>query len=183
MGGVITKQFNIMEAVMSGRKRIKPWVWVVLAFVAIIIFGIVADWWKTHSALGWTIVVVLVLIIAFLAYRYASVRGWLGSRVKSAADKIIFEKVASGREPLPVPQREEVLKRARNRCENERCNYKGQPHIHHIDGNNSHNNLSNLVALCPNCHQQAHDGILTESQLHNWVKRDFQRLKARRSPA
>ena len=76
--------------------------------------------------------------------------------------------------------REEVLARASNRCENERCNYRGKPHIHHIDRNNSNNNLSNLVALCPNCHQKAEDGIFTESQLHNWVRRDNQRLQATR---
>jgi hypothetical protein len=104
---------------MSQCKRIRSEVWFALIFVAIIIFAIVAQWWKEHSAIGWTIVGVLFLIVAVLAYRYASVRGWLGGQMKSAANRVIFEKVASGREPLPQAKREEVLRRARNRCENE----------------------------------------------------------------
>ena len=166
---------------MAKRKRIRDEVWFAIVFVAIIVFALIANWWKEHSTLGWIIVGILLVIVAFLAYRFASVRGWLGRQAKSVATKAVFEPVASGREPLPPNKREEVLKRARFRCENGRCNYKGQPHIHHIDGNNSHNNLSNLVALCPNCHRQAHDGVLTESQLYNWVRRDFQRLKSKRS--
>jgi len=168
---------------MAKRKRIRDEVWFAIIFVAIIAFALVADWWKEHSTLGWIIVGLLLALVAFLAYRYASVRGWLWKQSKSAAKKAVFETVASGREPLPQDSRDEVLRRARNRCENERCNYKGKPHIHHIDGNNSHNNLSNLIGLCLNCHQSAHDGVLTESQLHNWVRRDFQRLKSRRSTA
>ena len=96
-------------------------------------------------------------------------------------DKTVFESIASSREPLPQDTRKEVPRRARFRCEKESCGYKGKPHIHHIDSDNSHNNLSNLVALCPNCHQSAHDGKLTESQLHNWVRRDFKKLRSRRS--
>ncbi len=151
--------------------------------MTILAFALIANWWKENSTIGWIIVIVLLAIVAFLAYRFVSVRGWLGRQVKTAAIKAVFEKVASGREPLPQGAREEVFRRAESRCENERCRYKGKPHIHHIDGNNSRNNLSNLVALCPNCHQSAHDGVLTESQLHNWVRRDYQRLKSKRSPA
>jgi 5-methylcytosine-specific restriction endonuclease McrA len=33
-----------------------------------------------------------------------------------------------------------------------------RPHIHHIDEDPSHNDLSNLLPLCPNCHlQDQHD--------------------------
>lgn len=30
-------------------------------------------------------------------------------------------------------------------------------HLHHIDGNHSNHDLSNLQVLCPNCHSQTHD--------------------------
>lgn len=44
----------------------------------------------------------------------------------------------------------------KNKCYN--CNFSewlNAPiplELHHIDGNNSNNNLSNLILLCPNCH-------------------------------
>lgn len=45
-----------------------------------------------------------------------------------------------------------------NKCE---CcgisEWNGKPlncELHHIDGNNSNNNLDNLIILCPNCHSQ-----------------------------
>ncbi len=168
---------------MAKRRSIREGFWFALIFIAIVIYALLADWWKENATLGWIILGILLAVLAFLLYRFASLRGWLRRQVKSVAQKAVFEEVASGREPLPQDKRNEVLKRASNRCENERCNQKVNPHIHHIDGNNSHNNLSNLIALCPNCHQKAHNGIFTESQLHNWVRRDFQRLKSRRATA
>lgn len=163
------KQKQVKEAV---------WIWVIVG--AIVIFSLLADWWQENAVLGWIILVILIAIGIFLLYRYATLRGWLGRQVKKTVAEVVFEEVASGREPLPARTREEVLKRARNRCENEQCNYNVQPHIHHIDANNSHNNLGNLVALCPSCHQKAHDGVFKETQLINWVRRDYRRLQSRR---
>lgn len=164
-----------------GKRRVKEGVWVAVAFFGLVVFALLADWWKENAAIGWTVIGVLSVLSAFFAYRYASFRGWLGRQVKSAAVKAVFEDVASDREPLPPDKRKEVLKRARYRCENESCSYKLKPHIHHIDGHHSHNYLPNLIALCPNCHQKAHDGVFTETQLGNWVRRDLKRLKSGRA--
>lgn len=166
---------------MAKRRSIREGFWIALFFIAVVVYALLADWWTENAILGWTILGTLLAVFAFLLYRFASLRGWLGRQVKSATEKAVFEDVASAREPLPQAKRNEVLKRARYHCENERCSYKGKPHIHHIDGNNSHNHPSNLIALCPNCHQKAHDGVFTESQLHNWLRRDLQRLKSRRA--
>lgn len=167
---------------MSKRnRRVRGELWIILMFIALVTYALIADWWEQNSVLGWVIIGVLVVVAAFLIYRFASIRGWLGRQVKTAAEKAIYEPKASPREPLPRGKREEVLERALNRCENDSCNQRVKPVIHHIDGNNSHNQLSNLIALCPNCHQEAHDGVFTERQLRNWVKRDYQRLKARRA--
>ncbi len=165
----------------KGKRRIRGEFWFAAIFLGLLAFALLADWWEENAVIGWTVIGVLFVLLAFFAYRYASFRGWLGRQVKSAAKKAAFEDVASEREPLPQDTRNEVLKRARYRCENERCSYKSKPHIHHIDMNNSHNRLSNLIALCPNCHQKAHDGVFTETQLYNWVRRDLQRRKSRRA--
>jgi len=165
---------------MTKKRSMREGFWIAVIFVAILAFAILADWWKENAILGWSILGALAIVFAFLLYRYASVRGWIGRQVKDIAVKAVFEDAASEREPLPQETREGVLIRARGRCENEHCNYKGKPHIHHIDGNNSHNRFVNLIALCPNCHQKAHDGVFTESQLVNWVRRDWKRQKSRR---
>ena len=166
---------------MAKRRSIRTGFWVALLFIVVVVYALLADWWTENATVGWTILGILLAVFAFLLYRFASLRGWLGRQVKSVVEKAVFEDVASAREPLSQNKRKEVLKRARDHCENERCRYKGKPHIHHIDGNNSHNRLSNLIALCPSCHQEAHDGVLTESQLRNWVRRDLKRLRARRA--
>ena len=164
-----------------GKRRTRDEFWVALLFIGILVFAVLADWWKENAAIGWTVIGVLSVLLAFFAYRYASFRGWLGRQVKSATVKAVFEEEASAREPLPQDKREEVLRRAHYRCENERCSYRGKPHIHHIDMNNSNNHLSNLIALCPNCHQRAHKGSFTATQLGNWVRRDLQRRRSRRT--
>ena len=163
------------------RKKVKDEVWIGIIVAIIFVYALLASWWKTHALLGWIILVVLLGVAGYVLYKYASLRGWLGRQAKDVVQKAVFEKVASGREPLSANERDEVLRRSQSRCENEQCNYQGKPHIHHIDGNNQHNNLGNLIALCPNCHQQAHDGIFTESQLINWVRRDYKRLRATRA--
>ena len=165
----------------KSRRKVKDGFWSALVFIAIIGYALLADWWKTNAILGWIILGVLLAVLAFLFYRSALLRGWLGHQAKSIAKSAVLEDVASVREPLPPGTRKEVPRRARNRCENEQCNQKVRPHIHHVDGNKSNNHLPNLIALCPNCHQKAHDGVFTESQLHNWVRRDLQRLRARRA--
>lgn len=163
------------------RRKIKDEFWFGVIFAAIIVYALLASWWKEHAVLGWIILGVLLAVAGYVLYKYASLRGWLGRQVKDTVQKVVFEKVASAREPLSPNERDEVLRRSQSRCENERCDFQGKPHIHHIDGNNQHNNLGNLIALCPNCHQKAHDGIFTESQLINWVRRDYKRLQTRRA--
>ena len=165
----------------KSRRKVKDEFWVALAFVAIIVYALLADWWKENAVLGWVILGILLAVAGFVLYRYASLRGWLGRQVKDTVKKAVFEEVASEREPLPKDMRAEIMKRAHSQCENEQCNFKGRPHIHHIDVKNSNNRLSNLIALCPNCHQKAHDGVFTESQLINWVRRDYRRLRAGRA--
>ncbi len=155
------------------------WVWAIAA--AIVVYALLASWWKEHAVLGWIILSVLLVLMVYVLYRYASLRGWLGHQVKNTIQKAISDEVASDREPLSSGQRDAILKRAKYRCENESCSYQGKPHIHHIDMNNQNNNLNNLIALCPSCHQKAHDGKFTQSQLFNWARRDFKKLQARRT--
>ncbi len=163
------------------RRRVKDEFWFGVIVVALIVYSSLTSWWKEHAILGWSILGILLAVIGYVVYRYASLRGWLGRQAKDTVKNVVFKKIASEREFVPPNKRDEVLRRSRYGCANERCYFQGKPEIHHIDMNNQHNNLNNLIALCPNCHQQAHDGIFSESQLINWVRRDYKRLQARRA--
>lgn len=163
------------------RKKVKDEIWFGVIIGAFVVYALLAEWWQQNAVLGWIILVILIAIGVFVLYRYASLRGWFGRQVKDTVQKVVFDKVASAREPLSQYERAAVLRRSQSRCENESCKYQGKPHIHHIDMNNSNNNLANLIALCPSCHQQAHDGKFTQSQLFNWARRDYKSLQARRT--
>ena len=163
------------------RRKVKDEFWVAAIVAAIIVYALLVDWWKAHAVLGWIILVVLLAVAGYILYRYASLRGWLGRQVKGTVSKVVYEDIASEREPLSQYERNAVLKRSQYRCENESCNYQGKPHIHHIDMNNQHDSLPNLIALCPSCHQKTHDGMFTQTQLFNWARRDYKRLQARRT--
>ena len=157
----------------KGQRRIRIEFWAGLIFVALLAYALIADWWKEHSVLGWIIVGVIVAILAFSIYRFPAFRRWLFRGAKKAGEAIVYGTKASGREPIPPDKRRKILQRARDRCENPDCRQDVQPHIHHIDFNNSNNNLNNLIALCPNCHQRAHDGDFSFSQLRGWAKRSW----------
>jgi hypothetical protein len=159
-------------------RRVKDEFWAGVIVAAIIVYALLASWWKEHVILGWIILSALLIFIGYILYRYASLRGWLGRQAKNTVQNAVFEQVASEREPLSPRQRDAILKRAHYRCENELCHFQGNPQIHHIDMKNQNNDLSNLIALCTNCHKKAHAGIFTQSQLFNWARRDYKRLQA-----
>ncbi|WP_148184968.1 HNH endonuclease signature motif containing protein [Dehalococcoides mccartyi] len=155
------------------------WFWAI--FIALVLFALISDWWKTNATLGWTIILVVSAIIIFVFIRFRSVRSKAGQVVKSTAEKIIYDSTEiHRREPVPNKMRKRVLERAENRCENHDCNYTGIPEIHHIDDNNSNNDPRNLIALCRNCHGDAHHGNIIASQCRNWVKRDYFQIKNNR---
>ena len=71
------------------------------------------------------------------------------------ADK---ERVAKPRRvPIPVKTQKQLMIRCRGECE--RCGVPFQrfrPKIHHKNRDPSDNRISNLVVLCPNCHDEIH---------------------------
>ncbi|WP_279115624.1 HNH endonuclease [Dehalococcoides mccartyi] len=155
------------------------WFWVI--FIALVLFALISDWWKTNATLGWAIILLVSAIVIFVFIRFRSVRLKAGQAVKSTAEKIIYDSTEiHRREPVPNKIRKRVLERARNRCENHDCKYTGMPEVHHIDGNNSNNDFRNLIALCRNCHNDAGNGVITASQCRNWVKRDYFQMKNNR---
>lgn len=61
------------------------------------------------------------------------------------------------RPPIKQSVRKELLFRSKGKCE--RCGKNlisaGIPyHVHHKDGNRKNNRMSNLMLVCPNCHER-----------------------------
>ncbi len=117
--------------------------------------------------------VLLVMLLYWLFRKFMEMKEDFGI-LKASTD------IKEEREAIPHDIRSEVYRRSRNACENPDCRYENAIHIHHIDMNRSNNRLYNLIALCPNCHQEAQRGRYTPSQLRNWVKADFYRLRRQR---
>ncbi|MBN2238748.1 MAG: HNH endonuclease [Dehalococcoidales bacterium] len=164
----------------KGKRKVKEGFWVVIAFIAIIVFALISSWWKENAVLGWVIVACIIIGFSFSMYRFPSFRAKVLGTAKSTSKNIIFEEEeAIAREPMPQKLRQQILNRADNRCENPECKARVRPHVHHIDGNNSHNVPRNLIALCPNCHTAAHHGQFSNSQLRNWVNTSWERYKAK----
>ncbi|MEQ4488554.1 MAG: HNH endonuclease [Dehalococcoides mccartyi] len=164
----------------SRRLKENFWFWVI--FIALVLFALISDWWKTNTALGWMIILGVSAILIFIFIKFRSVRSKAAWVVKSTAERIIYDSSEiHRREPVPNKIRKRVLERARNHCENHDCNYNGMTEIHHIDGNNSNNDPRNLIALCRNCHNDAGNGVITASQCRNWVKRDYFQMKNNRT--
>ena len=161
----------------KGQRRIRTEFWAVLIFVALLAYALIAGWWKEHAVLGWIITGSIVAILAFSTYRFPAFRRLLFKTAKKAGESIMYEAAVSEREPMPKNIRSHILQRARNRCENPDCNSNVPPHIHHIDNDNSNNNLRNLIALCPNCHARAHRNEYSNSQLRNWGQRSWETFK------
>ena len=92
------------------RKKIKDEIWFGVIIGAIVVYALLAQWWQQNPVLGWIILGILITIGVFVLYRYASLRGWLGRQVKDTVQKVVFEEVASAREPLSPYERGEVDK-------------------------------------------------------------------------
>jgi len=164
------------------QRRIRPEFWFVLIFLGLLAYALIVDWWKEHAVSGWVILGIVVALLAFSLYRFPAFRGLFIRTAKKAGERVVYGngKEASGREPLPPDLREHILQRAHYRCENPDCKEHVKPEIHHIDGDNSHNSPRNLIALCPNCHTRAGNGVYTNSQLRNWVRRSWETYKRNR---
>jgi hypothetical protein len=152
----------------KGKRRIRDEVIILLIVLAVILLALVLGWWQEHTVIGWTILAILIIAFGFSLYKFPRFRSWIFKKSKTVGEKAVFTDTAPGREPIPKELYINLLNRANNRCQNPDCKYQGKPVVHHIDQNNRNNQTSNLIALCPNCHTDAHNGRFPFSQLRNW---------------
>ena len=172
----------------NGQSRIRPGFWIGLAFVALLAYALIADWWKENPVLGRVIVAVVVAVLAFSLWRSQRFRTFLFGTVKKAAKGLVYEpeEATRGADPAamsrsgftPVPsltqnERDLFILYIGSRCERPDCPEPNVHDIHHIKpreegGNNS---VWNLIVLCPNHHRLAQNGIPSRSQQRLWAQR------------
>lgn len=81
------------------------------------------------------------------------------------------------RKAVPRTIDREIAVRASGRCEYCGTSFSGSfldprkigSHLHHIDENRANRRKSNLILLCPNCHDMAHRGQISKSELRNSI--------------
>lgn len=90
----------------------------------------------------------------------------MGRKAKTSA-----RKYRSPRPAIPAAVKAHVVRRAGNRCQYPRCGAnEGLLEIHHIDRDRTHNVSSNLAVLCPNHHERADRGEISDWRLR-WYNR------------
>ena len=164
----------------KGQRKVRGEFWAIAAVIVIVAFALIADWWKENSTLGWVIVAILLLSIAFGLYRFSSFRSIFVKKAKETAKTVVYEHEVPQREPVPDNIRGSINNRSGFRCENPDCKATIKPHLHHIDNDYNNNSLRNIIALCPNCHSAAHKNQMSNSQLRNWVQRSWETYKRRK---
>ncbi|MFH1770327.1 MAG: hypothetical protein ABH828_02100 [archaeon] len=97
----------------------------------------------------------------------------MGKLAKAIADNIGDEekrgrKGKKNRIPISKKEKNKVYDIANNRCQ--ACGKVARLKIHHIDEDPSNNNLSNLILLCGNHHDDAHSGSLPKWRLKDLRK-------------
>ena len=99
---------------------------------------------------------------------------WITNRHEKQAENQVIDAGSNKRTPIPIDVQRQVIGRAKSRCQWEWCKRHGSLEIHHIDGKPSNHRLNNLIYLCPNHHQDAHDRRARTWQIHDWAKGKYQ---------
>lgn len=186
----------------KGKKRMKDEVIVALIFIGIIVFALILGWWEKHTAIGWTIIGIIVVLFGFFLYKSPRFRGWILKKGKGAGEKVVFkdtqqveqiERIETEKHddidvvkvpPLSAKERAKLINAVGNKCENPNCREKFPLEVHHIKpraegGSNKH---KNLIVLCNNCHGKFQGGIYSRALLKEWISRP-QRFKSDGWPA
>lgn len=74
------------------------------------------------------------------------------------------------RKSLSIEVKKLVLHEAGYKCASPTCRYPITLDIHHLEqiSDNGSNEPENLVALCPNCHREHHNGVIPIESLRAW---------------
>ena len=183
------------------RSRIRPGFWIGLAFVALLAYALIADWWKDNPGLGRVIVGVVVAVFVLCLWLVRPFREWLVRTVKRAFGVLVYEPeneqelsvgsedVRGPRKPTPPQdltsdEKNLFIHKMGNVCENPTCGRTGILEVHHVipRREGGKNKAWNLLVLCGSCHNEADKGIPPRPRQRQWADQHRnQRNELRRS--
>lgn len=185
----------------KGKRRVREGVIFAIVFVAIILFALIVSWWKTHAAIGWTIIGVLVVIFVFSLYKSPAFRNWILRKGKKVGEKVALENeqkieteekqdnldtvkttahstiqkkdVVKVFPPLNETERAKLINAVGSMCEKPRCRNEYDLEVHHIKrrAEGGLNKWNNLIVLCPTHHKAADKGRFSKALLKQWISR------------
>lgn len=183
------------------QRRIKPELWIVVAFVALLAYALIADWWKDNPVLGRVIVGVVIGVLVLSLVFIPRFRQWLVGIVKRGSSGLVYrsedqDEASERSERLPISSkrapRRDLTQDERNLfidvmgnvCENPNCGETRNLQVHHIEPwrEGGKNKVWNLLVLCGNCHNDADKRVFPIARQKRWADRGrLQRLELRRS--
>jgi hypothetical protein len=171
----------------QGQRRFRPEFWIILIFVALVAYALIADWWKEHEVLGRVVVGVVVALLAVCLWRFPTFRARLVTPLKTAIDGLIRQPPepteptpARGPESVteftpvrPLTQRDRDLffEYIGHRCEKPNCRESNVHNIHHITPRQEggRHDVWDLIVLCPTHHEYADNKIPPRSRQRHWA--------------
>ncbi len=183
------------------QRRIRPELWIGLAFVALLAYALIADWWRDNPVLGRVIVGVVIGVLVLCLVLIPRFRQWFVGIVKRAFSGLVYRsedqdepsaasEIPRGSSKRPPPQdltseeRALLIDRMGNLCENPTCGETRQLEIHHIKPRREggKNKVWNLLVLCRNCHGDANNRVPSRARQRQWAEHNRnQRNELRRS--
>ncbi len=147
---------------------------VIFLFFVFLIYALLAQVFEKYGIIAWSLLGVFGALFIFGIVKSASFRRKVGDAAKRLF-KFTIELISSGgerkiRTKIPKHIKEEIMRRAGYRCQYPGCGVRENLEHHHIDGDPSNHNPSNLIVLCPNHHRKAQKGIYRREQLKAWAK-------------
>ena len=171
----------------QGQRRFKSEFWIILIFVALVAYALIADWWKEHVVLGRVILGIVVAVLALSLWRFPAFRARLVTPLKTAIDGLIHQSPeqiestpAPGAEstteftpvrPLTQSDRDLFFEYIGHRCEKPNCRESNVHEIHHITPRpeGGRHDVWNLIVLCPTHHKHADNNIPPRSRQRHWA--------------
>lgn len=181
------------------RRRIRPGFWIGLAFIALLAYALIADWWKDNPALGRVIVGVVVGLFVLSLVLFRAFREWFLRKIKRAFGGLVYEDeeepsvvseaIRGPSKPTPPQdltsdEKNLFIHKMGNVCENPTCGRTGILEVHHVRPRREggKNKVWNLLVLCGSCHNEADKGIPPRPRQRQWVQQHRnQRNELRRS--
>jgi len=170
----------------NGQKRVLG---IILIFVLLIGYALLADAARDNGAWIWIVLVLILVGLILPALQYERYRqlliatgkgtlsllaNFLQSSASTAPEETKLDRVS-----VPPALRQKVMSRSNNRCCFPDCKTRGRKnlHVHHIDMDSSNSrNEDNLLALCPNHHSRAHnDHEITIRDVRSWSRGRYRR--------